>query len=795
MNCTLCGLESGAAAFCCAGCENVYAILLESGVVASGQNFRDTELFQQSLRLGLISNRTEAPAPIPEGAETREQVFHIAGMWCASCGWLIEHALMRTRGVRSVEVLFASDLLKVRYCPQYLPPQRIVERVDSLGYRATEYSGPSTAGDAERKDLLLRTGIAAFLSMNAMMFSLVVYASYFESISGFGRCIPFVLMAIATPSVFYCGAPILRIAWAATRMRMLRMESLLAMGIVTTYAYSVVLAFSGSTRVYFDTACAIVTLVLAGKMIERGAKEKTARALTLLYRLMPSKVRLLLDGSERFVSLEALRPGALFRVKSGERIPADGVVVEGRSHADESVLTGESAPRPKAPGAAVICGSVNIGGVLEIRATRVGADSTLAQIVRTVEQAAASRTQVERAVDRMSRIFVPAVLALALLTFAGWLWRTGKPAEALMHAIAVLVIACPCALGIATPLALTAAVAGASRRGVLVSDTRVLETIRKVDTVVLDKTGTATAGELALLEVSGDTGRMAEFAAVEACSEHPLGRAVAARYGQGLKASDAIVHPGMGISGVVGGVRYFIGNRKLLSLADLGDSPGGAGFSLRGASAPPDGRASIAEHTASGPDSGTTVYFGWDGEAKGAMTFGDRIRPDAAELCRNLRQRGVRTLLLSGDCVSATASVAAAIGAGEWKAEATPEDKVAVIRELQERGQVVAMIGDGVNDAPSLAQADLGIALGSGADIAMQAAPLVLMGASLAGVTETLDLARRTFRVVRQNLFWAFAYNVVGMALAVAGVVNPILAAAAMVLSSLSVIGNSRRLG
>jgi P-type E1-E2 ATPase len=300
-------------------------------------------------------------------------------------------------------------------------------------------------------------------------------------------------MAIATPSVFYCAAPILRIAWTGARMGVLRMESLLAMGILTAYGYSVALAFSGSTHVYFDTACAIVTLVLAGKMIERGAKEKTARALTLLYRLMPTKVRLLAEGAERFVSLEALRPGALFRVKSGERIPADGVVVEGRSHADESVLTGESAPRPKAPGDPVVCGSVNTGGVLEIRATRVGADSTLARIVRTVERAAASRTHVERAVDRIARIFVPVVLALAVLTFAGWQWRTGNPADALMHAIAVLVIACPCALGIATPLALTAAVAGASRRGVLVSDTRAIETIRKVDTVVLDKTGTATA--------------------------------------------------------------------------------------------------------------------------------------------------------------------------------------------------------------------------------------------------------------------------------------------------------------
>ena len=799
MSCTLCGLECGTAAFCCAGCENVYAILRESGAIASGQNFRETDLFRESLRLGLIANPSEAPQPIPDGAETRERVFHVAGMWCTSCGWLIEHALARLRGVRSAEVLFASDLLKVRYCPQYLPPERIVERVNTLGYRASESPGPAGAADSERKDLLLRTGIAAFLSMNAMMFSLVVYASYFERITGFGRYIPFVLMALATPSVFYCAAPILRIAWNGARMGVLRMESLLAMGILTTYGYSVVLTFSGSTRVYFDTACAIVTLVLTGKTIERGAKEKTARAITMLYRLMPNKARLMVEGRERFVSLEALRPGAVFRVKSGERIPADGVVVEGRSHADESVLTGESAPRPKAPGDAVICGSVNTGGVLEVAATRVGADSTLAQIVRTVEQAAASRTQVERAVDRAARIFVPAVLALAALTFAGWDWRTGKPADALMHGIAVLVIACPCALGIATPLALTAAVAAASRRGILVSDTRVLETIRKVDMVVLDKTGTATEGEFALLETVGGASRMAELAALETCSEHPLAKAITRCHAPSArKASDVTIHPGMGISGVVGGVRYFVGNRRLVEnvVQDVGRTPWSAPDPLvplptlrtrqrdegvpRGPGGPPHER--------------TSTYFGWDGAVQGEMIFGDRIRPDAAQLCANLRKRGVRTMLLSGDSSAATEATAAAVGADAWTAEATPARKVAIIRELQQRGDVVAMIGDGVNDAPSLAQANLGIALGSGADIAMMAAPLVLMGASLGGVIETLDLARRTFRIVRQNLFWAFAYNVAGMTLAAAGVLNPILAAGAMVLSSLSVIGNSRRL-
>jgi heavy metal translocating P-type ATPase len=773
MTCTLCGLDSGDAAFCCAGCENVHAILVESGVMASGCDFRETELYRESLKLGLISQRGSTPPEIPAGAETREAVYQLSGMWCASCGWLIEHALTRTRGVRTAEVAFASDLLRVRYCPQYTPPERIVERVRSLGYRVAEYAGPGGPSDAERKDLLLRLGLAAFLWLNVMTFSLVVYAGYFDRVTAaYARYVPFLLMALAAPAVFYCAAPVLRIAWAGVRAGALRMESLLAMGILTAYGYSAAQTFAGGQRVYFDTVCAIVTLALVGKAIERAAKEKATAAIALLYRLMPNKARLMVAGRERFVSIDALKPGAVFRVKSGERIPADGVVVEGRSHADESVLTGESAPRSKGPGDAVACGSVNVGGALDVRATRVGAESTLARIVRAVEGAAASRTRLDRAVDRVSRVFTPAVLVLAALTFAAWEWRTGRLADSLMHGIATLVIACPCALGIATPLALTAAVGAASRRGILVRDARVLETIGQVDVVALDKTGTATLGEFALLEIQGDASRLAELAAVEARSEHPLGRALETRVGRApeLDVREFQIHRGMGITGEIAGTPYFIGNARLaeVSTGGPGDWP------------PQPGR--------------TMAYFGWDGAVKGALAFGDSVRPEAAALCAELRRRGVRTALISGDARAAVEPVAAAIGADEWTAEATPDGKVAYIRGLQARGLKVAMIGDGVNDAPSLAQADLGIALGSGADIAMQAAPLVLMSNSLDSVTETLDLARRTFRIVRQNLFWAFAYNVVGLALAATGVLNPILAAGAMALSSVSVIANSRRL-
>ena len=790
MICTLCGLDSGSSSFCCAGCRNVYAILMESGILASGQNPHDTPLFQESLRLGLISNRArEESRAIPEDAETREKVFHLTGMWCTACGWLIEHALAGVNGIRSAEVLFASDLLKVRYCPQYLPPGRIAERIARLGYRAEEYRGQTGASDAERNDLLLRVGIAAFLWMNVMTFSLVLYAGYFQQVTAsFRDYVPFVLLTLATPAVFYCAAPVLRIAWKGVRLGVLRMESLLALGILTTYGYSAAHTFARNPHVYFDTVCAIVALVLTGKAIERGAKERTARAVTLLYRLMPNKARLVVDTRERFVAVDALQPGAVFRVKSGERIAADGIVIEGRSHADESVLTGESVPRPKAPGDPVVCGSLNTGGVLEIRATRVGASSTLAQMVRTVEQAAGGRTRIEQSVDQVSRRFIPAVLLLALMTLAGWTLRTGQPAEALMHAIAVLVIACPCALGIATPLALAAAVSAAARRGILVSDARVLETIHKVDVLVMDKTGTATEGVFTVLETGGDASRMAELAALESRSEHPIGKAIVRHVDaeQFPEVRDVTVRTGMGIAGHIGEADYFIGSREMAK-----EMTGDLARSLR---AKPDTTAAEVPPTGLAPEAGPQVYFGWDGVVRGWMRFGDRVRPEASSLCAELRRRAIRTVLLSGDSRAATAAVAAAMGAAEWHAEATPEHKIETLRRYQHDGSVVAMIGDGVNDAPSLAQADLGIALASGADIAMHAAPLVLMNNSLMAVVETIDLAGRTFHVVRQNLFWAFAYNVVGISLAVTGVLNPILASGAMVLSSFSVIANSRRL-
>lgn len=791
-SCALCGLDCGRhpilrrfdhdeRAFCCAGCVNVYSILSESGILASGQDFRDTQLYRESLKLGLIANPTEKAeaTELLTTAQSREVMLQVSGMWCSACAWLIEHALRKERGIVSAEVSFVSDLLKVTYCPQYLPMERITARIAGLGYHASEYKGRQDDLGAAKRDLLLRMGVAAFLWLNVMTLSTVLYVGYFEKIAdSVSRFLPFVLMALATPAVFYSAWPILRLAANGLRNRVIRMEALLALGILAAYGSSAAEAFRHGRHFYFDTACAIVALVLAGKLAEQSAKDSTARSIASLYRMMPKKARLLVNGHERFVSVDALQTGTVFLVQPGERIPADGVVVEGHSHVDESVLTGESAPRARAAGDQVICGSVNGAGVLQVRATKVGLESTLAQIIEAVESAMGSRSRLERQVDRVSRVFVPCIIAVALLTFGGWMAAGAPPSAALMRAISVLVIACPCALGIATPLAITTAIGAAARKRILVADSHVLETIRKVDAVVLDKTGTVTCGDFGLLEIAGTARDLPLVASLETHSEHPFARAICrwaeSEHLEVAPAREVEVHEGMGISGVVAGREVFVGNRSLC---------------------PRPPTRELAEKVAVWERLGhSVVYFGSEGNVAGALAFGDRIKPEAEKLVSELKGRGIRTLLVSGDGHAPTNWVAAQIGVDEVTAEALPERKTEVIRHLQNRRAVVAMVGDGVNDAPSLAQADLGIALSSGTDIAMKAAPLVISGGNLLSVVEAFDLAEDSLRVVRQNLFWAFFYNTIGVTLAAAGLINPIFAAGAMVVSSLSVIWNSKRI-
>ena len=829
--CDLCGLGCGKhplvqriadaeRVFCCMGCMNVFLVLSESGVLASGQDIRETELFKRSLALGLIAQGAAAdqiePEPrivTPSDVPTQELVVHVSGMWCTSCAWLIEHVLKKERGVVSARASFASDLVNVTFCPQYLPPQRVLERIQGLGYGAHEYTGEQETAEAEKRDLLVRLGLAAFLWANVMSLSLVIYAGYFEPISASIRhYLPFLLMALATPVVSYCALPILNLAWRGLLHGVIRMEALLALGIGSAYFYSSVQAFRGGQHLYFDTVSVIVMLVLAGKLIERGAKEKATRWITTLHRLMPNKVRLLSGGVERFVNIQALEPGIIFLVKAGERVPADGVVVEGNSHADESLLTGESAPVAKYLGDEVVAGSVNLSGVLQVRALRRASDSALAQIIAQVEHALSTRSPVERMVDRVSRVFVPCVIVVAILTFVSLYLLGEGSGTALMRAIAVLVIACPCALGLATPLAITSAMGTASRSGILISDSRVLETLAKLDVIVLDKTGTVTEGRFSLLhnEMLAPAGATVEhvlavghsapiapmetsaglvdpqeairlIASLEQYSEHPLGKALVefARHESVslLDASEVEVHKGQGITGRVGDRRVFIGSRRLVETL------------------PAMSHETCEQQARHWEDEGKTVaFYGWDNRLRGMLVFGDRLRSEARRLIPELQQHGMDVQLVSGDSEATTRAVALDLGFNSYRAEILPHEKGAIVAQLQQYGKTVAMVGDGINDAPALAQSDLGIAMGTGTDLAMKAAAVVLMNGTLEKIPAILDLSRKTMRVIRQNLFWAFFYNVLGIGLAITGVLNPIMAAVAMLLSSASVVGNTSRL-
>jgi heavy metal translocating P-type ATPase len=797
--CDLCGLRCGRhpvehrfegkdLIFCCNGCMNVYAILLESDLVKPGVDLRDTELFQRSLKMGLIANPIDVAKPqetkpardIPPDTPACENMLQVSGMWCSACAWLIEHALTKERGVESAQVYFASDLVKVKYYPQFLPPDWIQNRISDLGYQASEYTAESETADEERKDLLLRLGVAVFFWIHVMTLNVGIYAGYFQEIPDYiVRTLPYLLMVLSVPPVFYSARPIIHLAWRGILNRAIRMETLLALGILSAFFYSLHQTFTGGAHVYFDTTCALVTLVLIGKWFERAAKDRTSRTVTLMYKMMPGKARMSVGGRERFVSIDALQSGDTFVVKAGERIPADGVVSAGESYVDESLLTGESLPVTKKQGDKVVGGSINVGSVLHVTATKVGSESTLAHIVKAVETAIASRSAIEKTVDRVSRVFVPGVILTAVATFAG-VWALGESGagNALMRGITVLVIACPCALGIATPLAITAAVGRASRNGILVSDSRVLETIRNVDVVVLDKTGTITEGDFALVVVS--LADLPLLASLEAYSEHPLGRAVTRRaHEENLDlepATDIEVMKGLGITGSVDSRRVFIGNRRMVSeYTGLAEEQ--------------------REQARAWENEGRTVaFYGWDANVKGVMAFGDRPKKGARELVRDLDKRGVRTMLVSGDSHATTAWVASQVHAHEFHAEALPEDKARIVENIKHSGRIVAMVGDGINDAPALAAADLGIAMGSGTDLAMKAASMVLMSDDLHKILEAFDLSRKTMTVVRQNLFWAFIYNSVGITLAVAGLLSPILAAGAMVVSSLSVIGNSLRL-
>ncbi len=744
--------------------------------------------------LALERARVEADGGVPVGrlveavertgyGVPRETVtLAVEGMSCAACVRRIERALAAVPGVLEARVNLALALAEVAVVPGAVEVADLIAAVRRAGYEAhlrEETRREAEAGEGARRS-------EAFLTLGAVLLTLPLVAQMVARLVGWPfHLAPLAELVLATPVQFVAGWRFYRGAWKALRAGSGNMDLLIALGTTAAYAYSLWLVWdlgaAAAGRLYFEASAAIVAVTRIGKWLEERAKRSAAEAIRRLMELRPERARVRRDGTEVEVPVEEVRVGDLVLIHPGERVPVDGVVLAGESEFDESLVTGESLPVARGAGDTVIAGAVNGSGYVEIRATRVGRDTTLARIARLVAQAQAGKAPIQKLVDRVAAVFVPVVVGIALLTFTGWLVAGGGFEQALVAAVSVLVIACPCALGLATPAALVAGTGAAARAGILVKDIETLERAHAVDTVVFDKTGTLTEGRPDVVAVVGfgrDEGEVLRLAAAaQRRSEHPLGRAMvreAEARGLDLPAPERFrAVPGRGIEAVVEGTPVRVGR---------------PGFATSGITVDPvvEARAAALERE------GTTVtWVVADGAVIGLVALADRVRPDAAEAVLRLRARGLLVVMMSGDNRTTAEAVAARLGIDRVLAPVPPEEKAARVVELQREGRTVAMVGDGVNDAPALAAAEVGIAMGSGTDVAMETAGITLMRPRPVLVPAALDIARRTRRKIRQNLFWAFAYNVTGIPVAAAGLLDPAVAAFAMAFSSVSVVTNA----
>jgi Cu+-exporting ATPase len=675
----------------------------------------------------------------------------LEGMTCASCAARIEKKLNRLDGVEAT-VNFATEQATVHCDPDRV--EELVATVEAAGYHAREAGAGHHDHDEPLPVLTRRLAVAVVLTAPVAVLAMVDTVRF----PGW----EWVALALSTPVVFYSGLGFQRVALRNARHLSASMDTLISLGTLAAWLWSTVVIVGGiDTDTYFEVAAVVTTFIVLGRYLEARAKGRSAEAIRKLLQLGAKEARVLRDGREVLVPIEQLAAGDVFVVRPGEKVAADGVVVEGESAVDRSLLTGESLPVEVAPGAEVAGATVNTYGRLVVRATRVGADTGLAQIARLVEAAQSGKAPVQRLADRVSAVFVPIVIVLALATLAGWLAFGTSVAAAFTAAVSVLIIACPCALGLATPTALLVGTGRGAQLGVLIKGPEILEQTRRVDTIVLDKTGTVTEGRMELAEVALLNGatraevlRLA--GAVESASEHPIARAIA----QAARAEGGELPPvtgfrneaGVGVRGVVEGHEIAVGRR------------------------------------------GGRIEVSWDGVPRATVTVRDTVKPTSAEAIRELKELGLTPVLLTGDARETAERVAAGIGIARVAAEVLPDGKVAEISRLQAGGHVVAMVGDGVNDAPALARADLGLAIGTGTDVAIEASDLTLVSGDLRAAADAIRLARRTLRTIQGNLFWAFAYNVAAIPLAMAGLLNPIIAAASMACSSLFVVTNSLRL-
>jgi len=710
----------------------------------------------------------------------------ITGMTCAACSARVEKVLSRTAGVRRAEVNLALERASVE-TDDAVAPLALVAAVEKAGYgarlRASDEAGRRAADERrdeerrqEERDTLLRFVVSAALSIPLVIGTLPMMLG-----TGHAWIGPWTQALLATGVMLVSGTRFLREAFAAVRGGGANMAVLVSLGTSVAYVYSLALVIGGDAHahLYFEAAAVVLTLIMLGKYLEARARRGTSAALAALHRLQPREAELVgADGATRTVPAEALKPGDRVLVRPGGRMPCDGTVAKGHSAVDESLVTGESLPVDKEPGDAVITGTVNGEAALEVEVSAVGADTRLARMARLVEEAQTGQAPIQRLVDRISAVFVPVILVVAAVTFLVWWLVVGNATGGMVAAVAVLVIACPCALGLATPTALVAGTGAAAKAGILIRDIETLERAEDVGAVAFDKTGTLTVGKPEVVAAQGDDATLALAAAVEAHSEHPLARALVERAtaaGAPLPAAaDVRAVRGKGLSGAVDGRQIAVGNRRLAEEAGVGAAEIDAMLARLG-------------------EAGTVAFILIDGRLSGAVRFADTARPEAAEAVAELKRRGLSPVMLTGDNEAAAAAIGGALGIADIRAGLLPEEKVEAVRTLAAElgGKGVAFVGDGLNDGPALAAARLGIAMSSGADVAREAAAITLMRTDLRLVPAALDIARRTRRTIAHNLGWAFVYNVIGIPLAAFGVLSPAFAGAAMAFSSVSVVTNS----